>query len=77
VGERDGGVLLSDGEYAALRARAAVAARHRIYVAWRNTAGQDCWLIGPDTKCASALYHTTLSHSSFRLLLSLIQVTRN
>lgn len=51
VGRLDGGSLLSDAAYQALRQRAANPNR-RLYVYWRNKAtGLDCKAIGPQTLC--------------------------
>ena len=36
VGEADGGTLLKEPEYRALQARAAEAAKNRLFVFWRN-----------------------------------------
>jgi hypothetical protein len=42
VGNRDGGKLLSEKEYAAFREKAKDRASNRIYVSWRNLDGVDC-----------------------------------
>lgn len=58
VGASDGGVLLSEAEYAAFKARAIEARKNRIYVCWRQLESQmDCKNIGPESKCACA-WHT-------------------
>ncbi|KAK3248658.1 hypothetical protein CYMTET_41883 [Cymbomonas tetramitiformis] len=52
VGHADNGQLLSEEEYAAFRAKAAVERANRIYVSWRcDDTGMDCKMIGPKTKC--------------------------
>ena len=51
VGESDGGELLSDEAYAELRRLAAAAAPNRLFVSWRNSAGTDCYMVGPDSRC--------------------------
>ncbi|PHJ22684.1 protein fam221a isoform x1 [Cystoisospora suis] len=52
VGDTDGGQLLSQQEYEALRTRAAAASRNPLRVSWRNVAnGLDCRLVGPSSSC--------------------------
>lgn len=58
VGSADGGVMLSEAEYAAFRARAIEARKNRIYVCWRNmSTGMDCKNIGPESKYARMSAH--------------------
>ena len=51
VGGADGGVLLTDEEYAAFRQSALERSERRLYVTWRNASGLDCKCVGPATLC--------------------------
>ena len=52
VGEADGGTLLSEAEYAKLRALAAKAKANRLFVTWTCApTGMDCYNVGPDSRC--------------------------
>ena len=52
VGNADGGVMMSEAEYAAFKARMIEARKNRLYVCWRDTeTGIDCKNIGPQSKC--------------------------
>lgn len=61
VGEADGGKLLKESEYRALQARAAEAAKNRLFVFWRNPDGLDCYTVGPDSRCFCG--HSYKSHA--------------
>eukprot|EP00921_Rhytidocystis_pertsovi_P011970 GHVQ01019388.1.p1 GENE.GHVQ01019388.1~~GHVQ01019388.1.p1 ORF type:complete len:296 (+),score=17.91 GHVQ01019388.1:2916-3803(+) len=52
VGETDGGALLSEAEYQALREKAQKAAENELYVFWVSAESQlECRAIGPSSMC--------------------------
>merc|ERR1719326_2670162 len=61
VGEADGGKLLPEREYAALRAKAHAA--ERLFVTWRNPDGLECVTVGPDSRCKCG--HSYKAHARF------------
>ena len=51
VGMDDGGVMMSEKEFEAYKAKVREARKNRLYVHWRNAYGVDCKTIGPASQC--------------------------
>ena len=51
-GDDDNGTLFTEEEYEAYKKKVfPLRLKNRLYVAWQNSQGRDCKLIGPETKC--------------------------
>eukprot|EP00826_Nyctotherus_ovalis_P012798 TRINITY_DN1340_c0_g1_i20.p1 TRINITY_DN1340_c0_g1~~TRINITY_DN1340_c0_g1_i20.p1 ORF type:complete len:286 (-),score=74.43 TRINITY_DN1340_c0_g1_i20:47-904(-) len=51
VGNDDNGQVMSEAEFEAYKKKVQKARENRLYVAWRNSKGMDCKMVGPSSSC--------------------------
>ena len=66
VGESDGGTLLTEEQFTALKAKAQRAKQNKIHCLWKNlSSGAECYEIGPDSRCFCG--HMYKSHAWYNI----------